>query len=117
MLLDVTRELKTLYGIVIQDISKDDKGVETKKPLTVRSVLAAVLVTNVQGEKQSAAEQVERFMLASQMVRDDKIELSSEQVTNIKKWTASRYAPLITGQICMILEEKLDATDEVQSKE
>ena len=113
MKLDVTRKLKTLYGKDILDISTDENGVKTRTPLTLRSVLAAVLVSNVQGESLAMAEQVERFMLATEIVKEDQVELSAEQVAKLKKYVAARYAPLITGQICMILEEKLDATDEV----
>ncbi len=117
MKLDVTREFKDLYGEAIQDVSKDDNGVTSKKPLTVRAVLISALVTSVQGTSIKAEEQVGRFILAHKVVSDDEIELSAEQVTNIKKWVAVRYAPMITGQICLLLEEKLDELIEGEQSE
>ena len=111
MKLDVTRVLKDLYGKDMIEAAKDEDGVITKKPMTIRAVLGNVLVTSVQSDQAPAKpeEHVERFMLALKVVQDDEVELDSKQIVNLKTWIAARYAPLITGQLCMILEGKLDA--------
>ena len=105
MKLDVTRVLKDLYGKDLPGM--DSNGQPTGEPLTIRTILAQVLVSRVQGDSSDVAEQVERFMLATKIVQEDEIELDSGQVTKIKEWVAARSAPMITGQICMILEGKL----------
>ena len=105
MKLDVTRVLKDLYGDDLPGM--DSEGNPTGKSLTIRDILAQVLVSRVQGDSSKVEEQVSRFMLALKVVKEDEIELDSGQVTNIKNWVAARSAPMITGQICMILEGKL----------
>ena len=105
MKLDVTRVLKDLYGADLPGM--DANGNKTGKPLTIRDVLAQVLVSRVQGDSSKVEEQIERFMLARKIVNEDEVELDSGQVVNIKNWLAARSAPLITGQICMILDGKL----------
>ena len=110
MKLNVTRILKDLYGKDLIEVSDN-----IQKSITIRSILASVLVTGVQSDRAPAPpeEHVERFMLALKVVQDDEIELDSKQVVNLKKWIAARYAPIITGQLCMILEGQLDAPDEM----
>ena len=105
MKLDVTRVLKDLYG---EDLpGMDANGNDTGEPLAIRDVLAQVLVSRVQGDSAKVEEQVERFMLARKVVSEDELELDAGQVASIKQWLAARSAPLITGQICMILDGKL----------
>ena len=98
MLLDVTKELFDLHGKPILS----DNG----EPLTVRAVIEFACVTRVQNESLDASEQLDRFILASKAVRNDELTLKSEQVTKLKKWIAARFTPIVTGQMCLMLEEQ-----------
>ena len=96
MLLDVTKELFDLHGKPILS--------DNKEPLTVRAVIEFACVTRVQNESLDASEQLDRFILASKAVHNDELTLKSEQIIKLKKWIAARFTPVVTGQLCLMLE-------------
>ena len=99
MLFDVTQTLYDLHGEVL--LEDDDKT-----PLTARKILEVALITRGQRESLSAEEQVERFTLALRVATEDQLDLTSEEVVKLKKWVAARSAPLVTGQMALLLEGK-----------
>jgi len=107
---DVTQKLYDLHGKVLMDA-------DGKTELTARKVLEVALITRAQQESMDASEQIDRFVLAHKAVVEDELDLTSEQIVKIKKWIATRYSPLVTGQMAMLLEGKKglgpDATDEM----
>jgi len=107
---DVTQKLYDLHGKVLMDADK-------VTPLTARKVLEVALITRAQQESMDVGEQIDRFVLAHKAVVEDELDLTSEQIVKIKKWISTRYAPLITGQMALLLEGKKglgpDAPDEM----
>jgi len=107
---NVTQKLYDLHGKVL--LEDDDKT-----PLTARKILEVALITRGQREVQSIEEQVERFKLAVRVTTEDELDLTSEEVVKLKNWVAARSAPLVTGQMALLLEGKKglgpDATDEM----
>ena len=107
---DVTQKLYDLHGKVLTDADGTTE-------LTARKVLEVALITRAQQESMDAGEQIDRFVLAHKAVVEDELDLTSEQIVKIKRWIATRYSPLVTGQMAMLLEGKKglgpDAPDEV----
>ncbi len=104
MKLDLTQVINDLYGDPIP--AADAQGKLTGGDVTVRRVLRIALTTKAQSEKNEYKDQLERFILALKMVENDEVELEADQIVNLKKWVATRYAQLVTGRICMLLEGK-----------
>jgi len=119
MKLDVTEVINDLDGKPIP--AADQQGNLTGGPLTVRHVLKTALTTRVQSEKGEYKDQLDRFILAMQVVQNDEVELDAKQAVDLKTWVAARYSPIVTGPICLLLEGKAanvvpgekDAPDEV----
>ena len=96
---DVTQRLYDLHGKVL--LEDDDKT-----PLTARKILEVALITRGQREAMSVEDQIERFKLAVRVTTEDELDLTSEEVVKLKKLIAARSAPLVTGQMALLLEGK-----------
>jgi len=96
---NVTQKLYDLHGKVLLE----DDG---ETPITARKILEVALITRGQRETSSAEEQIEKFNLAVRVTTEDQLDLTSEEVVKLKKWIAARSAPLVTGQMALLLEGK-----------
>jgi hypothetical protein len=81
--------------------------VENEKPILLRSVIINALNYTTKDTKPTTAEEkMGLYELSVKVFNEDEIELSSEQISMIKKNMAEMFSPVITGQACMILEGK-----------
>lgn len=97
---DVSQQLYNFKGdqINIQD-----------EPAELRDILIMALTQLERGEQVKAKEQFERYSLASKINGRDEIEFSSAEVSMLQERVAKFFAPLITGQVYLILEGKDDS--------
>ena len=110
--IDVTVQILELDGMT--PVSNEDEkklvkcadGSVVKAPLMVRDILETALLGRVQGKPLEGGEQIDRFILALQIRRNDTVELNAKQVVKLGELTAVICAPLVTAQILMILDGK-----------
>jgi len=78
-----------------------------EKKLNLGDVCAEALVNNHPDEKGVAGkEKLERFELAIKVYKGKDVELTSEEITLIKKLVAFSYAPLVCGQVWKMIDPK-----------
>ena len=81
--------------------------IENKKPVLLRSVIISALnFTSKEAKQPTAEEKMELYQLSVKVWNTDEVDLTSEQISMIKKNTAEMFAPLVAGQTCLILEGK-----------
>jgi len=77
------------------------------RPLTLLSVGLNALGTQASNEQNMTGEEkMKRFELALHLKQASIADLDAEQITTLKKLIGERYAPLVSGQAWMMLENK-----------
>jgi len=111
--IDVTTEILELDGVTPVQNEDEKKlvkcvdGSVAKPPLMVRDILETALLGRVmQGKPLEGTEQLDRFMLALRIRRNDTVELAAPQIVKLNELVAAICAPLVTAQILMILDGK-----------
>jgi hypothetical protein len=100
MIIDVTQVLKMLDGAVIKDRGKGGTTVDaTLRMAIVNSLLAY-------SEKDNGIDKMQKYELAKKVFKNDRVELSSEDISLIKTNLYNAFSPLIAGQCCEMLEGK-----------
>jgi hypothetical protein len=74
------------------------------EPLTLRHVLTSALVTLERGERADGGEQFDRYMMARRIHGRDEIEFSAKEIVKLQERVAIFFAPVVTGQVRLILE-------------
>lgn len=96
MKLNITQPIKSLDGTPI----KDDQNQE----LTLKVVLVNALLTQNE-EKLTGEEKYKRYSLSKKIYEsDEEVELSIEEVAQLKRLIGDLYPPLVVGQVFDILE-------------
>lgn len=80
---------------------------ENEKPILLRTlIINALNYVPKDGKKATPEEQMDIYQLSVKAHNENEIELSSEQISIIKKNMSEMFSPVIAGQACMILEGK-----------
>ncbi len=103
MLIDFEQTMKTLNGEEIKESEKKDSV-----PLTLKSVCINALLSEIDREKTSGEDKVERYELAKKIHEGGTIELKTEQVVLIKERIGKFYLPLLVGGAFEMLEGQKD---------
>ena len=98
MIVDFSKVLKNLNG----DNLKDETGDITLKSICVNSLLATIPNETPTGE-----EKLLRYSLATQINKDEEVDLSAEDISKIKKMVGQAFPTVIVGQTFLMLEGKL----------
>jgi len=98
--IDVTVALKTLQGADM--IEPNPEGEATTA--TLRMALVNALLSPVQ--KESGVEKIKKYDLAMKIHKNDKVDLTAEEITLLKARVGEVFPVLIVGQVFEILEGK-----------
>lgn len=114
MKLDTTKILKGFDGKDIKVLEKieneDESGdatpfTEVRTPATVRFCCKAALLNELKCDQNASLEKkLERYNLAMKIHNQDEIELSSEQVSMLKKRLGLSFGVVVVGRCCEILD-------------
>ena len=110
MQIDVTRKLMTIDSKPI-DIP-DSEACEAcgrqrvnGRVMLLRNAMVDALLGGYDDEaKLSGADKVERYQIALRVQNEDAPEMTIQDLALIQELVAKRYAPLVTGQVWMMLE-------------
>lgn len=80
------------------------------KPMTLRQALLGAL--DHSKDPLPLKKALARHHLAKRIRREDAPDLSAAHITALKKCVAERYAPLLVGTICDLLEPEADLKDD-----
>lgn len=105
---NVAQKLYTLSGETLKQGGDE---------ITLRDVLEAALLQTAPNQNLSSKDQVERFIKAQMIHGRDWIQFTSDEIVLLKEQTAKLYAPLVTGQVALILEGELGDYREVTEDE
>jgi len=82
------------------DVMLQGLGGEELMPL--KEVLQNVLIQD--HDPKNVQESVRRYNLAKEVTEKEEVEVTSEDITMLKKSVVALYKPLVSGQTCLILE-------------
>jgi len=105
MKLDLTLVLKNYNGKPLQDNISTD----TEKPeivdLTLKNCLAGALMhTPVEERRPDANKRISRFMLATEIHKNDEIELGLDELGDLKMLINDRYNTPVAAAAMMLLD-------------
>lgn len=83
------------------DFLKDGQGQE----VTYRNVLVHALINPQQDDSSIGAEEkLKRYELAKKIYKETEVDLTSEEVVQLKTLIAKNYGALVTGQLMEVLK-------------
>lgn len=95
MELNTTQVLTTLDGEPLKEGDKD---------LTIGRVLSGALISPSSDKKLKPVEAMDRYELAMDLRKKEKINLSATQVEMCREAVCASFAPLVSGQVCILLK-------------
>jgi hypothetical protein len=101
MVIDFSAHLTTLSGQPLRETP------ESERPITLGLVAAEALLALAPDEHGTLtpARSIQRYSVASRIyAASAPVSLTAEEVADIKRLVALRWAPLIAGQACLMLE-------------
>lgn len=75
------------------------------KDITFKSLIIDALMSNFPDEKLDGVEKLKRYKLASKIFSSDEVELSTEEIVEIKQVAAKGLVTIAVGQIYEYLEQ------------
>ena len=108
MKIDVTQQLRKLNGEPLANTTEACRlcgRPQEENPVVLRDVLCSALMASKRDQNAvDGKKQVEQYELALKIQREDKVELSTQDAGKLQNLVAEIYAPLVTGQVWLILE-------------
>ncbi len=77
---------------------------ENKKELTLQSVTCNALFANIEDDKADGEEKLKRWELATRIIKNQKLELTVEEVTKIKEMIGKAYTAIVVGPAFQLLD-------------
>ena len=115
MRIDVTQQLRQLNGEPLANTTEACRlcgRSQEETPVILRDILCNALMTSRRDQKAvDGKKQVEQYELALRIQREDEVELSTQDAGKLQNLVAEIYAPLVTGQVWLILEGDNNATE------
>ena len=96
MIVKTNQELKNYEGKTLK---------EGDKPVFLRSILVNALNFQAPDSKSTVEEKLKAYKTSMEIMENDEVNLSVEEIVLIKKNVNLMYAPLIVGQVVLFLEE------------
>lgn len=96
--------MKRVVTTVLTDLSGEAMN-GTNGPLTLRSACVDALLGTYQDEASlSGEEKYRRFQLAAKLSGSDEVDLTAEEIAQLKKLVGRAWAPLVVGRVYELLE-------------